>query len=271
MRSYETPSYSLESPSTCSDTEEWESNASTGDLGNVTKECNAIKKSLRNSNNLSKKDNFDRELSANLTRSTDDSTLSVTNSLHSDDCASTRDEVANETSPSQFTFMQLVRNALPRMRSKNGKETTLEVVDETGNWDEEPVVKSKPLSLIAQLAVSQRIQQLLFFKKLQPQMPKKSTDEDEFPLYKNRNTAYASKIHSNTEEFPLILLLLTIALIFGTQNLLAPNMSLIAESFKFNDVQRNQLIGGELTFLFYTPGTFGALLVGILSGTLSRK
>ncbi|PHJ17058.1 major facilitator superfamily [Cystoisospora suis] len=69
----------------------------------------------------------------------------------------------------------------------------------------------------------------------------------------------------------LTLLLLATATAFSTHNLIAPNMSRIAGTFHFSNLERDQKIGGNLTTLYYIPGCLGALCVGIIGDAINSS
>lgn len=64
---------------------------------------------------------------------------------------------------------------------------------------------------------------------------------------------------------------LTATLLSADQNLLAPNLSTIAEEFHMNPEQRDQLLGGAISSGFFAVGAPSALLIGWLSDRMSRR
>jgi MFS family permease len=61
------------------------------------------------------------------------------------------------------------------------------------------------------------------------------------------------------------------SLIFADQNLLAPNLSTAAAFFGFNDVQKDQLLGGYISAAFFAVGAPSAMLVGWYADRMSRR
>ncbi|EFN57703.1 hypothetical protein CHLNCDRAFT_142913 [Chlorella variabilis] len=62
----------------------------------------------------------------------------------------------------------------------------------------------------------------------------------------------------------------TAALLYADQNLLAPNLTAIAEDFGFDDQQRDRLLGGFIAAAFFGVGAPAALLFGWLSDRVNR-
>ena len=68
----------------------------------------------------------------------------------------------------------------------------------------------------------------------------------------------------------LSLLCITVALLFADQNLLAPNLSVIANEFHFTPSERDAKLGGEISLGFFIVGAPAALLVGYLTDSFNR-
>ncbi len=64
---------------------------------------------------------------------------------------------------------------------------------------------------------------------------------------------------------------LTATLLSADQNLLAPNLSTIAEEFHMDDDARDQLLGGAISSGFFAVGAPSALLIGWLSDRMDRR
>mmetsp|Transcript_30688 Transcript_30688/g.66932 ORF Transcript_30688/g.66932 Transcript_30688/m.66932 type:complete len:611 (+) Transcript_30688:168-2000(+) len=73
------------------------------------------------------------------------------------------------------------------------------------------------------------------------------------------------------QQLSINLVLVSLGFMYSVHNLIAPNMTAIAQLFHFNNFQRDAYIGGELTLFFYCPGVLGALFAGILSGMVDRR
>jgi MFS family permease len=77
--------------------------------------------------------------------------------------------------------------------------------------------------------------------------------------------SYCSDVYSATLCF------VSLAFVYSVQNLIAPNMSAIAEMWNFSPEQRDEYLGGQLSLVFYAPGVIFAILFGYLSGMASRR
>ncbi len=67
------------------------------------------------------------------------------------------------------------------------------------------------------------------------------------------------------------LLGLTSFFLFADQNLMAPNLSLIAEEFGFSDVEKDQKLGGHVAVWFWMLGGVVSILVGWLTDRVNRR
>eukprot|EP00804_Cyclotella_cryptica_P019486 CCRYP_006647-RA/>CCRYP_006647-RA protein AED:0.03 eAED:0.03 QI:236/1/1/1/1/1/5/2686/610 len=67
------------------------------------------------------------------------------------------------------------------------------------------------------------------------------------------------------------LYLLTTSLLFADQNLLSPNLSLIAAEFHLTDQQRDAQLGGDIAIAFFMVGVPASLLVGCLADAMDRR
>lgn len=71
--------------------------------------------------------------------------------------------------------------------------------------------------------------------------------------------------------YMVVMFCATASLLYADQNLMAPNLTAIAEDFKFNDDQRDKFLGGYIAAGFYMVGAPAALLFGYLSDTVNRR
>lgn len=60
-----------------------------------------------------------------------------------------------------------------------------------------------------------------------------------------------SAISDSQRNYSSLLICLTVFFLFADQNLLAPNLSLIAAEFSFNDMERDEKLGGNISFGFF--------------------
>ena len=67
------------------------------------------------------------------------------------------------------------------------------------------------------------------------------------------------------------LYLLTTALLFADQNLLAPNLSSIAGEFGFDDLTRDRLLGGDISIAFFMVGLPASFVAGCLADVVDRR
>jgi hypothetical protein len=68
----------------------------------------------------------------------------------------------------------------------------------------------------------------------------------------------------------VILLCLCTILVFADQNLMAPNLTAMARDFHFDDLQRDQKLGGDIALAFFVLGAPAALLI-VLPRTGSKR
>ncbi|RYG67916.1 MFS transporter [archaeon] len=67
-----------------------------------------------------------------------------------------------------------------------------------------------------------------------------------------------------------VMICLTVFCIYADQNILAPNLSAIAEDFGFSDKERDQKLGGYIAVGFFIVGGPAALLIGYLADFCNR-
>jgi predicted MFS family arabinose efflux permease len=87
----------------------------------------------------------------------------------------------------------------------------------------------------------------------------------------SRVSGVSSKVRSLSKLYPVFIFCLTSALLFADQNLMAPNLTDIAESFEFDESERDKYLGGYIGAAFYLFGAPAALLFGYLSNYVSRR
>jgi len=73
------------------------------------------------------------------------------------------------------------------------------------------------------------------------------------------------------EIWAFVLLVMISFFIFSDQNLMAPNLTQIANSFGFNAVQKDVMLGGDISLAFWVLGGLVTLGVGYLTDLISRK
>ncbi|MCF7802030.1 MAG: MFS transporter [Candidatus Marinimicrobia bacterium] len=81
-------------------------------------------------------------------------------------------------------------------------------------------------------------------------------------------------IQSNStgrERFAVALLAIITLFLFADQNLMAPNLTQIANDFGFDAVERDVMLGGNISFVFWVFGGLVTLGIGYLTDRISRK
>lgn len=69
----------------------------------------------------------------------------------------------------------------------------------------------------------------------------------------------------------MALLGLTSFFLFADQNLMAPNLSLIADEFGFSDIEKDQKLGGNVAVWFWMLGGVVSIAVGYLTDRVNRR
>ncbi len=73
------------------------------------------------------------------------------------------------------------------------------------------------------------------------------------------------------ELYAVILLAFMNLFLFADQNLMAPNLTQIARDLGLNDVQRDVMLGGDISAVFWILGSVITLAIGYLTDLVSRK
>ncbi|MGL4369793.1 MAG: MFS transporter [Spirochaetota bacterium] len=73
------------------------------------------------------------------------------------------------------------------------------------------------------------------------------------------------------ELYAIIMLALLNLFLYADQNLMAPNLTAIAHSFGMTDLQRDELLGGQISLLYWIIGGVVTLGIGYLTDIISRK
>ncbi|MEJ5362900.1 MAG: MFS transporter [Spirochaetota bacterium] len=81
----------------------------------------------------------------------------------------------------------------------------------------------------------------------------------------------AQQKFAKNEIFAILLIALMNLFLFADQNLMAPNLTQIARDFAFNDVQRDVMLGGRISFVFWVLGGLVTLAIGYLTDKISRR
>lgn len=91
--------------------------------------------------------------------------------------------------------------------------------------------------------------------------------ESEFPF---TQAAAPISFQSKSQRNAVILFSLTTVLLFADQNLMAPNLTAIAEDFGFDEDEKDRKLGGDISLAFFLLGAPASLLIGILADTAER-
>lgn len=76
--------------------------------------------------------------------------------------------------------------------------------------------------------------------------------------------------HGKMRTYTTFMMCCTIFFLFADQNILAPNLSAIADDFNMSDSERDEMLGGYIAFGFFVVGGPVALLIGYLADTVNR-
>ena len=78
-------------------------------------------------------------------------------------------------------------------------------------------------------------------------------------------------VFANKELYSVILLALISFFLFADQNLMAPNLTQIGNEFGFSPNERDVMLGGRISFMFWVIGGLVTLGIGYLTDLISRK
>lgn len=79
------------------------------------------------------------------------------------------------------------------------------------------------------------------------------------------------EMNLNERFYTSAILCTTVGFLFADQNLLAPNLSLIAKEFHFSDSQRDNLLGGQIALGFFVIGGIASIIIGCFADRMSRS
>lgn len=90
----------------------------------------------------------------------------------------------------------------------------------------------------------------------------------------NINNESNNKRHNRHQNFQrkwaVSLFSIITILLFADQNLMAPNLTAIAEDFGFNEQERDQKLGGDIALGFWLLGAPAAIVIGCMADTYNR-
>jgi Major Facilitator Superfamily len=134
---------------------------------------------------------------------------------------------------------------------QSGSSTSLEDEEDSGG-DDMNMLSSQPPSRLFEPASQQRLQGGNDFEALE-------ATSDQNSRHQNFQRKWAVALFS----------IITI-LLFADQNLMAPNLTAIADDFGFNEQERDQKLGGDIALGFWLLGAPAAVVVGCLADTYNR-
>lgn len=73
-----------------------------------------------------------------------------------------------------------------------------------------------------------------------------------------------------SKHLPLILLSITTILLFSDQNLMAPNLTEIANEFGFDNIERDKKLGGDISIAFFILAAPASYIIGCLGDSYPR-
>ena len=77
-------------------------------------------------------------------------------------------------------------------------------------------------------------------------------------------------LSTHTRNFTTAIICITVVFLFADQNLLAPNLTVIAKEFGFTNEQRDDLLGGKIAIGFFVIGGVISVSVGYLTDITKR-
>jgi len=78
-------------------------------------------------------------------------------------------------------------------------------------------------------------------------------------------------VFGKKELYAVILLSFINFFLYADQNLMAPNLTSIAQSFGMNNIQRDTMLGGDISLVFWILGGVVTLAIGYLTDKVSRR
>jgi MFS family permease len=96
--------------------------------------------------------------------------------------------------------------------------------------------------------------------------------------YRSNDSSSNDQLNTSRRFYPprqqrrsaVILLFGCVVLVFADQNLMAPNLSAIAAEFGFNDIERDQKLGGDIALAFFVLGAPASFIIGMLADHYNR-
>ncbi|CAL5223333.1 g5832 [Coccomyxa viridis] len=105
-------------------------------------------------------------------------------------------------------------------------------------------------------------------KLLLPQGPLSAAGSGELGIVSPRS---GHRIPSLQRYYMVTIFTLTASLLYADQNLMAPNLSIIAEEFGFNEEEKTKYLGGYIAAAFFAVGAPAALCIGYLCDKMNRR
>ncbi len=81
----------------------------------------------------------------------------------------------------------------------------------------------------------------------------------------------SKSVFGKKELYAVVLLSLINFFLYADQNLMAPNLTSIAQSFGLSNIQRDTMLGGDISLVFWILGGIVTLGIGYMTDKVSRK
>ena len=81
----------------------------------------------------------------------------------------------------------------------------------------------------------------------------------------------AEKKTNNNNKLEIVLLTLTTGFLFADQNVMAPNLTAIADDFGFDEIERDKKLGGEISLAFFVIGGTASMAIALLIDKADRR
>lgn len=90
------------------------------------------------------------------------------------------------------------------------------------------------------------------------------------PIHDRINLSQQHYPQRQQRRLAVAILFACVVLVFADQNLMAPNLSTIAAEFGFNNIERDQKLGGDIALAFFVLGAPASFVIGMLADHYNR-
>ena len=91
------------------------------------------------------------------------------------------------------------------------------------------------------------------------------------PTATHNQRHFCSSILHHQKTLAIALLTINTILLFADQNLMAPNLTAMADEFGFNEAERDRKLGGDIALAFFVLGAPVSLVIGCLSDVVGDR